>query len=106
MLRMTTTKSAENFLLDMAENTEVDSKTSSITRSAKNSSASENMAKDAKIDKGDSGDDETVKKLLFSKSQMYLWGILSPYALKKDEFLLIVFGHCWSFQLKALLEKL
>ena len=46
----------------MAENAEVGSGTSSITRSAKNSSASVDMAEDAEVDECDGGDDETVKR--------------------------------------------
>ena len=52
--------------MDRAENAEVGNGTSSITRSASNSSASVDMAKDAEVGgNGDGGDDETVKKITF-----------------------------------------
>ena len=48
----------------MAEDAEVDSGTSSTTRSAENLSALVDMAEDAEIGgNGDGGDDETVKKI-------------------------------------------
>ena len=52
----------------MAENAEVDSKTSSTTRSAKNLSASVDMTENAEVGgNGDGGDDETVKKITFQE---------------------------------------
>ena len=86
---------------DIVEDAEVGSGTSSATRSAKNLSASVDMAEDAEVDgNDDDGDDESQKDHL-SRSQADLWGILPLYAptliahfSKKDEFLLIVVGHC------------
>ena len=55
--------------MDGAENAEVGSGTSSIIRSAKNSSASVNMAKYAEVGEGNGADDKTVKRSpLFKKS--------------------------------------
>ena len=51
----------------MADNAEVGSGTSSITGSAKNLSASMDMAVDAEVDGGESGDDETVERAPFFK---------------------------------------
>ena len=51
----------------MVEDAEVDNKTSSITRLAKNLSALVDMAEDAEVGEGDSGDDKMVKRSSFSK---------------------------------------
>ena len=51
----------------MAEDAEVGRRTSSTTRSAKNLSASVDMAEDAEVGEGDGGDDETVKRSPLSK---------------------------------------
>ena len=48
--------------MDRAEDAEVGSGTSSITRSAKNSSVSVDMAEDAEFGEGNSGADETVER--------------------------------------------
>ena len=68
-----TTRLAENLLLDIAENAEVGIKTRSIMKLAKNLSLLVDMAENAKVDEGgDGGDNKTVEKSLFSKSQTYL----------------------------------
>ena len=46
----------------MTEDAKVGSGTVSTTRSAKNSSASVNMADDVEVGKGNGGDDETVEQ--------------------------------------------
>ena len=51
----------------MAKDAEVRSWTSLITRSANNLLASVDMAEDVKVGEGDSGNYETIKRLLFSK---------------------------------------
>ena len=68
MLKTTLTQSAENSPSDMAEDAKVGSGTSSTTRSAKNSSASVNMAEDAEVvGNGDGGDNEIVEKITFQE---------------------------------------
>ena len=62
MLKTIPTRSVENLLSDMAEDTEVGSKTSFTTRSANDLSASMDMAEDAEVGKGDGGDDEMVER--------------------------------------------
>ena len=88
----------------MAENAEVGNGISSITRSAKNLPA--DMAKDAEVDgNGNGNNDEIVEKLPFKKLSGLIEYFISLRSRKKwvspDSF-----GHCWSFLLKALLEKL
>ena len=67
MLKTTSNRSAKNSPSDMAENTEVESGTSSTTRSDKN--LPRDMAEDAEVDSnGDDGNDQTVKRSpLFKK---------------------------------------
>ena len=90
MLKITSTQSTKNSLSDMTEDAEVGSKISFTTRSAKNLSASVDMAKDAEVSGGDSGDDETVNRLsLFKKPNISMEYLISPRP-KKNEFLLIV----------------
>ena len=91
--------------MDRAENAEVGSGTS-ITRSAENLSASVDMGEDAKVGgNGDGGDNETVEKITFQEVER-TYGVSYLPMLRKDEFPLIVFGHCWSSQLKALSTRL
>ena len=70
MLKTTLTQLAGNLPLDMAENVKVGSGISSITRSAENSSASMNMAKNAELGEGDNGDDKMVKQSLSKKPNL------------------------------------
>ena len=51
----------------MAEDTKVDSGTSSMTRSAKNLSISMDMAEDAEVGEGGGSKDKTVKRFPLSK---------------------------------------
>ena len=76
MLRTTTIRSVENLPLDMAEDTEVGSGTSSTTRSAKNLPS--DMAEDDEIGgNSDRCDDETVKRLPLSKNSNRPMGYLT-----------------------------
>ena len=52
----------------MIEDAEVDSKTSSTTRSAENLPSSVDIAENAEVGEGDDGDDETVKRSSSKKS--------------------------------------
>ena len=69
----------------MAEDAEVDSGTSSMTRSAKNLSASVDMAENAEVaGNGNGGDDKTVKRSLFSKKpNIPIEYLSSPSSRKK-----------------------
>ena len=87
MFKTTPTQSAENLLLDMAENAEVDSGTSSTTRSTKNLSASVDMGEDVEVGEGDDGDNETVKKSPFFKKRNGPMGYLTPLCFNADNAL-------------------
>ena len=55
-------------LLEITEDTELGSKTSSMTRLAKNSSLLVDIAEDVEVGEDNGGDDETVERsLLFKK---------------------------------------
>ena len=60
----------------MVENAEIGSETSPITKSAKNLSVLVDMAEDAKVDKGDGGNDKTIKRSPLSKKLNILIGCL------------------------------
>lgn len=64
MLRTSPTRSARNLPSDMIEDAEVGNRANSITLSVQNLSVSVDMAGDAKVGGGKSGNNETVKKLL------------------------------------------
>ena len=71
---------------DMAEDAEVDSGTSSTTRSAENSLS--DMAEDAEVDdNGDGGDNETVERLPSKKSNVPM-GYFTPLRSDADSALL------------------
>ena len=106
MLKTTTTRSAENLPFDMAENAEFKSRTGSRTRSDKNLLALVDMAKDVRVGEGDGGNDEAVERLPLSKKSNGPIGYLASLGSKKRWVSLNSFGHCWSFQLKALLKKI
>ena len=95
MLRTITAKSAKNLPLDMAEDAEFENRTSSKTRLADNSSASGTWLRMLRlVEMMRVVMMKWLKNHLFPRSLTYLRNILPPYALKKDEFPLIVFGNC------------
>ena len=52
------------------------------------------MAEDAEVGgNGDGGDNETVEKITFQEVER-TYGVSYLPTLRKDEFPLIVFGHC------------
>ena len=79
---------AKNLPLDMAEDAKVGSKTSSTTRSAKNLSASLDIAKDVKLDGGSKDNDKTVKKSPFYTKLSKPTGIIPLYAKTLIAYLL------------------
>ena len=83
MLKTTPTQSTKNLPSDMAEDAEVGSQTSSMTRSAKNLSALVDMPEDAEVDKGDGSDKETVKKSPFFKKPNVSTGYFNSLCSKK-----------------------
>ena len=113
MLKITPTQSAKNLPSDITENVGVGSKTSSTTKSAKNSSLSRIWLSMLRllaivmvvIMK-------RSKDHLFPRSQTYLRSILPSYALT----LIVYFSkkmrspdnsnHCWGSQLKTLYKRL
>ena len=66
----------------MAEDTKIDSRTSSTTRSAENLSALVDMAEDADNGEGDGGDNETVEQLSFKKSNLPMRYLTSLHSEK------------------------
>ena len=74
----------------MPKNAKVSSKTSSITRSAKNLPTSVDIAEDTKVGESDGGDDVMVEKSTLSKKQNEPARYLTSLCSGKDEFLLIV----------------
>ena len=79
--------------IDKAEDAEVDSRSSSITRSAENSSVSVDMAEDGEVGKGDGGANETVKQSPSKKPNVPA-GYFTSLRSEKMSFPLIVFGYC------------
>ena len=67
----------------MAEDAEVGSATNSTTRSAKNLSASVDMAEDAEFDEGDSDNNKTVKRLPLFKKPNVFTGYLTSLCSEK-----------------------
>ena len=85
----------------MAENAGVESKTSSTTRSAKNSLS--NLAENTEVgDNGNSGDNETVKISSFSNKPNIPIGYFTSLHSKKRSIFHNSFGYSWGFQLEAL----
>ena len=77
----------------MAEDAEVDSGTSSTTRSPKNLSMSVDMAEDAEVGEGDEDDDEMVKRSLLSKKPKVPTGYLTSLRSGKRGVSLDSFGY-------------
>ena len=95
MLITTPIQSAKNLLLDMADDAEVGSGTSSTTRSVKQLSASVDMMEDAEFCEGNSGDDEIVKRLPFKKSSRSTGYFISLHS-EKRWVSLNSFSYDWS----------
>ena len=81
--------------LDIVENVEVGSGTGSTIRSAKNSSASVDMAEDAEVGDNNSDDDKTVKKSPSKKLSGFMEYFTSLHA-RKRWVSLNSFGYGWS----------
>ena len=94
--------------MDGAEDAEIGSGTSSTTRSAKNSSASVDMADDAEVGEGDGGDDEMVKRSPSKKLNVPIGYLISlrsnadSASFAKRWVFLDSFDYGWGSQLEAL----
>ena len=66
--------------MDGTEDAEVGSGLSSITRSAKNSSASVDMAEDAEIGEGDGDNDKTIERSPFKKLNILMGYLISLHS--------------------------
>ena len=83
IFKTTPNQSAENLSLDMAEDAKVESGTSSIARSDKNSPR--DMAEHAEVGgHADGGDDKTIKRSFLSKKPNGFIGYLTPLRSNAD----------------------